>query len=167
MTFRLKCNIFFTYSYKLIIINMNILKPEWFKRRKYGGWGITPVTWQGWVFMLVLIAPLIIISTFFKEGMSIKGLPFIAFSAYIAFIIAIVMSIMLKIKLDEREIIHEAISDRNALWVMLFIIAIGVVAEGVSPEIVRSFPINIFALSALIAAWLTKLVSIIYLDNKD
>jgi hypothetical protein len=26
-------------------------KPEWFKKRTWG-WGLTPVTWQGWAFTL-------------------------------------------------------------------------------------------------------------------
>jgi len=28
--------------------NNMIGNPEWFQRRKYGGWGIFPKTWQGW-----------------------------------------------------------------------------------------------------------------------
>lgn len=27
-------------------------KPEWFKKKKWG-WGLTPITWQGWVYTLV------------------------------------------------------------------------------------------------------------------
>lgn len=36
--------------------------PYWFKRRRYG-WGFTPVTWQGWLSLLVMI--LIAIGTSF------------------------------------------------------------------------------------------------------
>jgi hypothetical protein len=25
-------------------------KPEWFKEKVWGGWGITPATWQGWAY---------------------------------------------------------------------------------------------------------------------
>ncbi len=146
---------------------MNLLKIEWFKRRKYGGWGIVPVTWQGWVFLGFLISPLIILTSFFNEKLTIKDPVFIAFGVYITFIVAVCMFIMVRIKQDEREIAHEAISDRNALWIALFILAIGIVAEGVSPDIVRAYPINVFALSALMGAWIVKVISIIYLDNKD
>ena len=35
-------------------------KAEWFKRRKYGGWGITPKTWQGWLYIAVMLVPFMI-----------------------------------------------------------------------------------------------------------
>jgi len=35
-------------------------KPEWFKRRKYGGWGIFPKTWQGWVYIAAIIIPFMV-----------------------------------------------------------------------------------------------------------
>lgn len=38
-------------------------KPEWFKKKKFG-WGLTPVTWQGWVYVASLTIPLILIHTF-------------------------------------------------------------------------------------------------------
>ena len=31
-------------------------KPNWFKRRKYGGWGLTPATWQGWAYIAIFVA---------------------------------------------------------------------------------------------------------------
>ena len=34
-------------------------KPEWFKRRKYTGQGITPKTWQGWIYTISIIIPII------------------------------------------------------------------------------------------------------------
>jgi len=36
-------------------------KPQWFKKRKYTGIGITPVSWQGWIYVGVIIAALIFI----------------------------------------------------------------------------------------------------------
>ncbi len=29
-------------------------KPQWFKRKVFG-WGLTPVSWQGWVYTLVWV----------------------------------------------------------------------------------------------------------------
>ncbi len=29
-------------------------KPHWFKRRRFG-WGLTPVSWQGWIYVLMWI----------------------------------------------------------------------------------------------------------------
>lgn len=35
-------------------------KKDWFVRKTFG-WGITPVTWQGWVYTLVFVAGIILI----------------------------------------------------------------------------------------------------------
>ena len=32
-------------------------KPEWFRKKKIG-WGLTPITWQGWVYALTWAAVL-------------------------------------------------------------------------------------------------------------
>ena len=29
-------------------------KSEWFNLRKYGGWGINPKTWQGYIYALLI-----------------------------------------------------------------------------------------------------------------
>jgi len=34
-------------------------KPEWFRPKTFG-WGLTPVTWQGWVYTLVVAAVLVV-----------------------------------------------------------------------------------------------------------
>jgi hypothetical protein len=147
---------------------MNILKPEWFRRRKYSGWGLTPVTWQGWVFVIILVAPLILIAPNMANDSNIIGAPFIMFVAYISFIVSVVFYIMTKIEIDEREKSHEAISDRNALWTMLFVIIIGILAETVSPTIVhRSLSVNPFLVASILFAWLAKVGTTIYLDNTD
>lgn len=36
-------------------------KTEWFQKRKYGGWGLTPRTWQGWAYVGGFIAVVSII----------------------------------------------------------------------------------------------------------
>lgn len=36
-----------------------IAQKEWFGRRKYTGWGVTPKTWQGWVYIAVAVGLLI------------------------------------------------------------------------------------------------------------
>lgn len=147
---------------------MNILKPEWFRRRKYSGWGLTPVTWQGWAFVVVLVAPLVLIAQNMTSDLSITRLPFILFAVYIALIVMVVFYIMTKIKMDEREKAHEAISDRNALWVMLFVLIMGILSETVSPQIVHSlFPINPFPVASILGAWLAKVATAIYLDKTD
>jgi hypothetical protein len=34
-------------------------KPRWFKPKRFG-WGLTPVSWQGWIYVLVWIVVLLI-----------------------------------------------------------------------------------------------------------
>lgn len=147
---------------------MKYLKPEWFRRRRFGGWGIVPVTWQGYAFIIALIAPFILITSSFDSTMQLNDVRYVSFGLYTAFVISISMCIMVKIKIDEREKIHEAISDRNALWFMIFILALGAVGESVAPNIVRSlYPINPFIIGGLVGAWIVKVISLLYLDRKD
>ena len=42
-------------------------KPHWFRRKRFG-WGATPVTWEGWVYLLVAILPLVLILYFTDTG---------------------------------------------------------------------------------------------------
>lgn len=42
--------------------------PKWFKRRKYSGWGLTPATWQGWVYLGTLICSVFLV--FFSHYMA-------------------------------------------------------------------------------------------------
>ncbi|MBU4370071.1 hypothetical protein KKG58_04955 [Patescibacteria group bacterium] len=38
-------------------------KKEWFKLRKYTGFGLSPKTWQGWVYVIVIILGIVFIQT--------------------------------------------------------------------------------------------------------
>jgi hypothetical protein len=40
----------FSGVFIVILIDMNANKKYWMKRRRYG-WGWTPTTWQGWLFI--------------------------------------------------------------------------------------------------------------------
>lgn len=37
-----------------------IARADWFRRRKYGGWGVSPRTWQGWAYIVAILLPFII-----------------------------------------------------------------------------------------------------------
>lgn len=147
---------------------MKIIKTKWFRRRKYSGWGLTPVTWQGWVFIAVLIAPLIFLASKIELGINLLSPLFISFAIYFAIFLGVIFAIMAKIHTDERERVHEAISDRNALWFLIFVLALGIVAESFSPDLVRTlYPINPFVFGGIIGAWIVKVISAIYLDKID
>jgi hypothetical protein len=95
-------------------------KKEWFKRRKYLGWGLQPATWQGWAYTGAMIAPLIVMQYF---PMNEASLAMIVVWLVLAAIDLV--SIMISLPADERERAHEASAERNALWVMLAILATG------------------------------------------
>jgi cobalamin synthase len=138
-------------------------KKEWFKRRKYSGWGLTPTTWQGWAYTAVMISPLIALS-FFQVNAPVLA---VIIGWFVIFAVDIAM-LMVEMPRDEREAIHEALSERNALWIMIAILIVGVgyqtassVAKGndawVDPVIIV----------ALIGALIAKAVTNYWLDKKD
>jgi cobalamin synthase len=99
-------------------------KKEWFKRRKYAGWGLMPATWQGWVYTLIMISPLVVMSLTQVNEIILGAIVvwFVIFSVDMA-------DIMIHVPKDERDSLHEAIAERNALWVILAVLATGVAFE--------------------------------------
>ncbi len=144
------------------------IKPEWFKRRKYTGWGVTPITWQGWLVTLLLISPIAYGVSRLKNGMPLFGFAAIFFILYFIAFLFFIFALMARIDVDERSRAHEAIADRNALWSLVMIIAVGLVAEGVAPAWIHGIsPINPFLVGGMIIAWLVKVVSMYWLDKHD
>jgi cobalamin synthase len=95
--------------------------PKWFNVRKYTGWGLCPNCWQGWLYIGSFIAPLAIINLTSLDQ-NIKNILTIIWAGLFLFDVIHIMS---QIKKDERERLHEAIADRNALWFMIFVLLIG------------------------------------------
>jgi cobalamin synthase len=94
--------------------------PKWFCLRKYTGWGLTPVTWQGWLYIVVFIIPIAIINSI-PLDQNIKNILTIVLAGLL---IIEILHIMTQIKEDEREKLHGAIADRNALWFVIFMLLI-------------------------------------------
>lgn len=140
-----------------------IAKPQWFKRRKYFGWGACPATWQGWLYLAVAIAIIAIIqvlplNTELKLGLTVL----------LAIILLIdIATIMPKLSKDERDKKHEAIAERNALWAMLLVLVIGVGYEISSNLVQNKVYVDPFVIAAIIIGLLVKAISNIYLDRKD
>jgi len=93
-------------------------KAKWFTLRKYTGWGLTPITWQGWLYTFLLVAPIAILESI-PVAQNFKN---IFSTVWIILFLADIFHIMLQLKKDERERLHEAISDRNALWFMMVVL---------------------------------------------
>jgi len=127
--------------------------PKWFNVRKYSGWGLTPNCWQGWAYIIAFIIPLIIISNL-NTDLNFKNILNIVI---VAVLLIDTLHMMSQIKQDERERLHEAIADRNALWFLLF----GLIAWIFIRQIVDPFFIGI-----LLGATAIKALTQIYLRDK-
>lgn len=97
-------------------------KPEWFERRKYTGWGLTPKTWQGWAYIAAVALPIVALPLLKLDG-QVTTYAMLGW----AFIMSLdLLDIMLNLNQDEREKAHEAIAERNAAWAMIAVITIGI-----------------------------------------
>src|SRR3989344_4076107 len=120
-------------------------KPKWFRRRKYTGWGFTPVTWQGWVYVFIIVFPAIMLSYFHVVS---QGW-IVAFVVWIVVFCLDFVDIMIHLPKDERDRLHEAIAERNALWMIMAVLAIGVgyqIASGAVLGVSKVDPIIIIAI---------------------
>ncbi len=139
-------------------------KPEWFERRKYLGWGIHPKTKEGWIYLLFIILIAIIIQ-FLPLNTNLK---FLITIGYIVLLILDVLHIMTKLKKDERERIHEAIEDRNALWIIIFVLIIAIFYQSVVAFINKTtYDLDIWIIIALLSGALMKTFTGIYLRKKS
>lgn len=127
--------------------------PRWFNVRKYTGWGLTPNCWQGWAYVISFVVPIAIIDSITFDS----NLKNIIIGVWTVLFLLDVFHIMTQIKKDERERLHEAIADRNALWFMILVLIIyAFIKQSLDP---------IF-LIALIGAAIAKSLTQIYLRDK-
>jgi UDP-N-acetylmuramyl pentapeptide phosphotransferase/UDP-N-acetylglucosamine-1-phosphate transferase len=140
-----------------------IAKQGWFKRRKYTGWGFSPASWQGWVYLGVLFLPFILMPLFNASA----EFQFIFSGVWIFVLILGFIDMAGSVKKDEREIIHEAIADRNSLWVMLAVLAGGIAYQAASGVVRQSMEVDPVILIALVAGVVAKAATNVYLDRKD
>lgn len=104
---------------------MIIARPEWFGRRKYGGWGVSIKTWQGALYLASIIMLILLIQPLPLEAIArlyVTG-------AWLLFVFIDMFDVMWKVQRDEREYIHEAIAERNAAWAMIPILVVGMFIE--------------------------------------
>jgi len=140
-----------------------IARPEWFTRRKYGGWGVTPKTWQAWVYTAFVMGVLILI----------RAMPFwddqqrlIITGVWVAFLMADIIPVMVTLHRDEREYKNEAIAERNAAWFMSMVLVLGVLVELMLSALNQEILIDWFLVIALIGGLMVKSVSNYVLDKR-
>jgi len=143
---------------------MIIAKPEWFSRRKYGGWGVNIKTWQGAVYLICVLSILVLIQT----------LPFwnttqrlIITGGWLTFLFLDLVDVMWKLKKDERERMHEAIAERNAAWGMMLVLVIGVLIELLYYGLHHKLYVDPFLIGALIIGVIIKAVRNYWLGKHD
>lgn len=136
--------------------------PNWFSIRKYGGWGLTPNCWQGWAYIATIALPLIFIN-FLPLPEAYK--PIIMF-VWVGIFTLDFLIIMFRLKKDERESIHEALAERNAMWFMVATLIVGVAYQTASGIVKNIFEVDPIILVALGGAVIVKSATHLYLRDK-
>ena len=137
---------------------------QWFARRKWGGWGLSPATWQGWAYIGVFVA--LMLGTNYLPFSSQTNLLILGVIGLTLVADTIVM--MFQIKKDERETLHEALAERNALWAILLVLVIGVAYETAQSIALSGTPVvDPVIIGALVAGLIAKATTNYYLDRKD
>lgn len=136
--------------------------PKWFNQRKYSGWGLIPNCWQGWAYVAIAFLPFIILSNLSLPGMLSPILMTVwGLIAGIDFI-----DIFRKIKKDERDLAHEAIAERNAMWFMIAALGFGIAFQAGQSVVQNNNQVDPIILIALIGAVITKAITHFYLRDK-
>lgn len=139
-------------------------KPEWFQRRKYGGWGVFPKTRQGWVYLAVLLAGFALIQAIPLPGEWTKT---VLMALWAGLFCLDLIHIMVAMPRDERDRLHEAIAERNALWVMVAALAVGFAYRAAQSATAGQVYVDPVIVAALVAGLVAKAASNLYLDRKD
>jgi len=140
-------------------------KPQWFTRRKYLGWGIQPKTWQGWVYLVGICVPVFLIQFIPQIDENMKN---VFLMAWALVILVDIVDIMARMHTDEREKVHEAFAERNALWAILAVLVMGFAFQ-ISSNIVKTGTPDFdpVILAAIVVGLAAKAATNIYLDRKD
>jgi UDP-N-acetylmuramyl pentapeptide phosphotransferase/UDP-N-acetylglucosamine-1-phosphate transferase len=138
-------------------------KAEWFRPRKYGGWGLSPASWQGWAYIGVLVVAMLGVQNLPLGDERLKTVLMLGLGIIFT---ADILDIMRKIKKDERELVHEAIAERNAMWFMVSVLALGVAYQAARSAVNNSVEVDPVILVALLGATVVKALSHWYLRDK-
>lgn len=140
--------------------------PKWFKRRKYSGWGLTPATWQGWAYIGILLSSIFsvfIVTTWLKLQTPYQiGI----LLCVLAFILMDSLDIVIRMDKDERETTHEAFAERNAAWVMVMILGVGIVFQSTVSLLQGTLHVDPFMVTALLGGVIAKGISNWYYIDK-
>ena len=140
-----------------------IAKPEWFGPRKYGGWGAFPKTRAAWIYIILVMLPFVAFhampfwSVPLRTGVTV---------AWLLFVFVDMMDVMVRMKLDEREKLHEAFAERNASRVMMLVLVGGILYQGITSGLAQAYQVDVFLIIALILGAMTKAMTYVRLEGK-
>jgi hypothetical protein len=139
-------------------------RPEWFKRRKYGGWGLTPETWQGWAYIILILGPFAIFQSlpYWDTATRIK-----VTIGWLTILLADTVHIMMNLDKDERETKIEALSERNAAYAMVGFLIIGILYQALTSALAQKFVVDPFLAIALLGGILAKTLSNMYYGKRE
>lgn len=131
-------------------------RSEWFQRRKYGGWGLSPKTWQGWAYIAMIA-----VIAFGLQHMSLT----------ITYVFLVIMCldllhIMATLKKDEMEVKIEALAERNASWAMITMIAVGIAYQTAQSTVVGKPQVDWFLIATLVCGLAAKAITNFFLERK-
>jgi len=138
-------------------------KPEWFERRKYGGWGFHPKTWQGWIYLALILIPFAVFQALPYWDTQIRMYVTVG---WVAFLLLDASHIMIGLKRDEREFKIEAISERNAAGFMVLILAVGILYQIMTSALQQKIAVDLFLVAALFGGMIVKTISNLVLEKR-
>lgn len=131
-------------------------KAKWFSPRKYGGWGLVPNCYQGWLYIFIAALPIIIVK-YLPLAQNLKD---IFTYSWLAIFIFDLITIIIHLPKDEREASHEAIADRNALWAILLVLIVATVYQSTQGEV------DIFIIISLLVGTIVKAITHFFLRHR-
>lgn len=138
-------------------------KMEWFARRKYSGWGLTPKTWQGFVYVGTIVLGGYIVSNLPLPS----GLKLTVSGVIITLVIADILHIMATIQVDERESKIEALAERNASWAMVGALGLLMVYFHYTGSALTGTQLMPYLVFPMVAGMIAKAVSAFMLQNTE
>ncbi|MDD2693429.1 MAG: hypothetical protein PHY14_00680 [Candidatus Gracilibacteria bacterium] len=141
-----------------------IARKEWFGRRKYTGWGVSPKTWQGWVYIACAVGILVGTQSILPNDDRTRSVVTIV---WVVLLLIDVLPLMFSVKKDEREVQVEAISERNAAWFMVLVLTLGVLYDVIHATMTQNIAeVNWFVMAALLGGAVVKSVTNYILERE-
>ncbi len=143
-------------------------KTEWFTYRKFG-WGISPKTWQGWVYVAIVA---LIFGGTVSAGIN-KGISVWIFGIVTGIVLLDILHIMTNLPKvhDERENYHQLVIERNcsfaAIGALIAIAFWQTYQRGLlMNSVINTIPFDYTLLIVLGAMFVTKVLSVVYVKWK-